>query len=264
MGQRVNRRMAFSAVAGRKKGVARGACQDAVFGKSLNGVSCIALSDGAGSRRLSGTGARRTVQIVVNLVLENFDQIFDQVSQGDINAPKTQIVRSIKEELSTDHFARRGDLEEYACTLIFAAAKENRLLLGHLGDGMAFSIENGNGEVASWPENGEFANETFFVTANDAVERLRLSTEVLEAPRSILLASDGAAVSLLKRADSTVAPAVAKLCEWTTSRARKEMNAVLKANLEGMFRDKTTDDCSIAIMADPAAYISLDAAEISQ
>jgi len=54
------------------------------------------------------------------------------------------------------------------------------LLLGHLGDGMAFSIENGVGEVASWPENGEFANETFFVTANDAIKRLRLSAEVLE------------------------------------------------------------------------------------
>ena len=259
----MNRRMAFSAVAGRKKGVARGACQDAVFGKSLNGVSCIALSDGAGSRRLSGTGARRTVQIVVNLVLENFDQIFDQAYEGDINAPKTHIVRSIKEELSTDRFARRGELEEYACTLIFAAAKENRLLLGHLGDGMAFSIENGIGEVASWPENGEFANETFFVTANDAIKRLRLSAEVLETPKSILLASDGAAVSLLRRSDNIVVPAVAKLCEWTTSRARKEMNVVLKTNLEGMFREKTTDDCSLAIMADPRAQSSTGSFEPS-
>ncbi len=263
MGQRVNRKMAFSAVAGRKKGVARGACQDAVFGKSSNGVSCIALADGAGSKRLSGTGARRVVEIVVNLVLANFDQFFEKASTGDINTPKSTIVHSIIEELSAERYARRGRLEDYACTLIFAAADQKRLLLGHLGDGMAFSIENGVSKVASWPENGEFANETFFVTAKDAIERLRLSTEFFETPRSILLASDGAAVSLLRRADCTVAPAVAKLCEWTASQPRKKMNAVLKINLEGMFREKTTDDCSIAIMADPTAHMSSKAAKIS-
>ena len=263
MGQRVNRKLAFAAVAGRSKGDARGSCQDAVFGKTSNGVSCIALADGAGSKRLSGTGARRAVRIAVDLILNEFDNFFEQVCRGDKAAPKASIVRSIIRELSAERFARRGHLDEYACTLIFAAADQNRLLLGHLGDGIAFSIQNGISEVASWPENGEFANETFFVTANDAVDRLRLSAEFLDVPRSILLASDGAAVSLLRRSDRTVAPAVATLCGWTASQPRIKMNEVIKANLEGMFREKTTDDCSIAVMADPSAPSARTAAVVN-
>ena len=263
MGQRLNRRLAFYAVAGRNKGNARGACQDAVLGKSLHGVSCIALADGAGSRRLSGTGARRTVRIVVDLVVDNFSQIFEQVSQGDVTTASRFVLNSITRELGAERFARRGSLKDYACTLIFAAIEQNQLLLGHLGDGMAFSVENGVSEVSSWPDNGEFANETYFVTAKNAVEHLRLSSEFLEVPRSIMLASDGATVSLLRRSDHIVAPAVAKLCEWTTSRSRKEMNSVLRTNLRGMFCEKTTDDCSIAIMADPRAHMSLEDTEIS-
>lgn len=254
----MNRKLAFAAVAGRSKGNRRGACQDAVFGKSSSGISCVALADGAGSRRLSGTGARRTVRVVVDYVLTNFHTLFESVSRGDNTDAASSIVNLIIRELSSDRFKRRGKLEDYACTLIFAAADSDRTLLGHLGDGVAFSVSSQSAEIASLPDNGEFANETFFFTARDAVERLRLTATKLEAPVSILLASDGAATSLLRQADQAVAPAVYRLCEWTASRPRKEMNAALKANLEGMFLQKTADDCSIAIMADPRAHPALN------
>ena len=158
------------------------------------------------------------------------------------------------EELSSEWYARRGGLEDYACTLIFAAADNDRMVLGHLGDGIAFTVDAQSAEIASAPDNGEYANETFFFTARDAVERLRLTARRLDSPVSVLLASDGAAASLLRRADQAVAPAVSRLCEWTVAHSRKQMHAALKANLEGMFRQKTTDDCSVAIMADPRAH----------
>lgn len=252
------RKLAFAAVAGRNKEDRRGACQDAVYGKSLSGVSCIALADGAGSRRLSGTGARRTVKVVVDYVLANFDTLFEEVSRGDERDAASRIVNLIVTELSSDRFARRGSLEDYACTLIFAAAAGDRVLLGHLGDGIAFSVSAQSAEIASFPDNGEFANETYFVTARDAVEHFRLSAAKPEIPVSILLASDGTTVSLLRRADQAVAPAVGRLCEWTIPRPRTEMNAALKVNLEEIFRQKTTDDCSIAIMADPRAHLVSD------
>lgn len=251
----MKRKLAFSAVAGRKKKVERGACQDAVFGKSLGGTSCVALADGAGSKKLSGTGSRRIVRIVVDLVLNEFNHLFDQVSDGDLSKAKALILTSIVQELSSEKLARRGKLSDYACTLLFAAADNDRLLLGHLGDGMIFSVDDASIEIASLPDNGEFANETFFVTDKDALQSFRLTAETLTTPKSILLASDGAAESLLRRADQTVAPAVGKLCEWTMSRPRKEMNAILRSNLEGMFREKTADDCSIAILADPRLEI---------
>lgn len=252
----MSRKLAFAAVAGRNKEDRPGSCQDAVFGKSLCGISCVALADGAGSRRLSGTGARRTVRVVVEYVLANFDTLFEKVWNGDKRDAASSIVHLIADELSSHRFARRGKLEDYACTLIFAAADDDRMLLGHLGDGIALSVNARSVEVASLPDNGEFANETFFFTAPDAIERFRITAKKLHVPVSILLASDGTAVSLLRRSDLAVAPAAARLCEWTASRSRKVMNAALRANLEGMFREKTTDDCSIAIMADPRVHIS--------
>lgn len=255
----MSKKLAFAAVAGRNKPDKRGACQDAVFGKSLKGISCIALADGAGSRRLSGTGARRAVRVVVDYVLANFDSLFDEVQRDEKRRAASSILDLVLGELSSARFSRRGSLGDYACTLIFAATDEDRLLLGHLGDGIAFSISAESSAIASFPDNGEFANETYFLTADDAIEHFRLAAEKPKTPKSILLASDGAAVSLLRRSDNAVAPAVARLCEWTVSRPRKEMNAALSANLEGMFCEKTTDDCSIAILADPMAHLLSDA-----
>ena len=256
----MSRKLAFAAVAGRKKDDRRGACQDAVFGKSMNGISCVALSDGAGSRRLSGTGARSAVRLVVDHVLANFDAVFEKVWHGGERDVASCMIKLIVDELSSERFARRGSLEDYACTLIFAAAEKDRILLGHLGDGIAFSVGAHTAEITSPPDNGEYANETYFVTGRDAVERFRLTAMRLDTPVSVLLASDGAAASLLRRADQAVAPAVSRLCEWTVARSRKEMNSALKANLEGLFRQKTTDDCSIAILADPRAHSSPEAA----
>ena len=250
----MTKKLAFAAVAGRNKENRQGACQDAVFGKSLSGISCVALADGAGSRRLSGTGARRTVRLVVDHILANFDAVFEKVWCGDERDVASCIIDVIVEELSSEWYARRGGLEDYACTLIFAAADNDRMVLGHLGDGIAFTVDAQSAEIASAPDNGEYANETFFFTARDAVERLRLTARRLDSPVSVLLASDGAAASLLRRADQAVAPAVSRLCEWTVAHSRKQMHAALKANLEGMFRQKTTDDCSVAIMADPRAH----------
>ncbi|MFE3839339.1 PP2C family serine/threonine-protein phosphatase [Pseudogemmobacter sonorensis] len=254
----MSRKLAFAAVAGRNKEDRRGACQDAVFGKSLNGISCIALADGAGSRRLSGTGARKTVRVVVDHILAHFDLLFEQTWRGDRKEATSYILNLISTELSSDRFSRRGSLEDYACTLIFAATDDDRMLLGHLGDGVAFLVDAQSVEISSQPDNGEFANETYFFTAHDAVEHFRLTATKLEAPVSILLASDGAAVSLLRRADQAVAPAVRRLCEWTASRPRRQMNTALKANLEGVFLHKTIDDCSIAIMADPRLHENRD------
>ena len=246
----MTRKLAFSSIAGRNKGNARGVCQDAVFGKTLKGISCIALADGAGSKRLSGTGARKVVRNVVELVLANFDEFFEQVDRGTPETTKRKILNSILKELASARFADQMGINEYACTLIFTAAEKNRFLLGHLGDGIVLSTENGTSKVLSWPDNGEFANETFFVTSKNAFDKLRLSTELLKVPRSVLLASDGAGFSLINNSNKKIAPAVNTLCEWAATRPRKEMNIILKTNLKKMFTVKTIDDCSIAIMVD--------------
>jgi hypothetical protein len=192
----------------------------------------------------------------VDYLIDNFDGFFEQVHSGDADAAASSLVALLVNELSSPAFARRGDLSDYACTLIFAAAVDGRLLIGHLGDGVAFSVSGGRPEVASLPDNGEFSNETYFVTGPDAAQRLRFTARMDPAPQSIVLVSDGTGVSLFKRTDGSVASAVSRLCEWVTVLPRRKMNAVLKDNLQSVFCQKTMDDCSIAIMAAPRSFSS--------
>ncbi|MCY4459379.1 MAG: PP2C family serine/threonine-protein phosphatase [Albidovulum sp.] len=247
----MRRRLAFAAVAGRTKGNVRNACQDDVFGKGIGSLSCVALSDGAGSKKHSRTGARTTVRLVTKLVFQDFDAIFENVHNGNCYRSKKKIIEEICGELKKKRFAIKGNTDEYACTLLFAATNGDKLLFGHLGDGVAVAAEKENCRIYSEPDNGEFANETYFVTSRNAIDRFRLKAEVLSEPLSILLASDGAAQSLIRRTDGKIATAVSTLCKWTCSSNRKTMNRILKKNLETTIRQRTTDDCSIAINADP-------------
>ena len=62
-------RLSYAVLAGRTKPQERGACQDAAFGKSSGDTAAVAICDGAGSRKNSGTGARACSRFVVNLLL---------------------------------------------------------------------------------------------------------------------------------------------------------------------------------------------------
>ena len=59
------------------------------------------------------------------LVLTNFDILYEKVQGGEEKDAAASIVNLIIEKLRSDRFVRRGRLEDYACTLIFAAASDD-------------------------------------------------------------------------------------------------------------------------------------------
>lgn len=222
-------------------------CQDAYATKLYGGAGCIALADGAGSRKHSDRGAQICVDAVSAFVVKQFDTLL-RLSKTHPESVSEIILKVAVVALRRYVRRKKYGIEDLACTLLFAAYKDGNVLAGHLGDGV-IGIQNGNEiRALSLPENGEFANSTYFVTDKGAQSRLRIYQFDVSGKVGVMLMSDGTAESLFNRSTSELAPAAATMFGWARKLSSKKLGAVLEQNLEQVFRLKTTDDCAIAVM----------------
>ena len=157
--------------------------------------------------------------------------------------------------------ARGGREKEFAATLIAVAADGcGRSLVAHLGDGAVLG-RRGDGPVGavSLPDNGEFANVTYFVTDEDAASRVRVSRfprpgASATAPSAFLLFTDGVQGKLLGRWKSE-APAVAALdpSRWLRDHPAAVVKRSLRHALEHDFKPHAGDDLTLVLMTLPGA-----------
>lgn len=222
-------------------------CQDAYAVKLRGGVGCIALADGAGSRRHSDRGAQICVDSVSRFLIKQFDVLLE-LSKMRPESVSEMILRVALVALRRHVRRKKYGIEDLACTLLFAAYKDGNVLAGHLGDGVIGIQDEDEIRVLSFPENGEYANSTYFVTDKGVQSRLRIYQFDISGKAGVILMSDGAAESLFNRSTRELAPAVATMFGWARKLPPKKLRAVLEQNLEQVFRAETTDDCSIAIV----------------
>lgn len=178
-------------------------CQDA-FAHRTDGRRLIAaVADGAGSAARSHEGAQRLCDVVVeelgrcSLALPNGAGEADPVME-DWRTRACSAVRMVRDELryrisQTPESEEAVRLRDYAATLVAVVAEPEGGFFLHIGDGVAAALA----DTAAWsdgvlskPENGEFANETYFFTGDDWRERLRLTC--FGPSELIVLLSDGA------------------------------------------------------------------------
>ncbi|MBN8462845.1 MAG: protein phosphatase 2C domain-containing protein [Dechloromonas sp.] len=222
-------------------------CQDAYATKVLGSVGCVALADGAGSRKHSDRGAQVCVDAVSGFVAKQFDTLV-RLSESRPAAVREMILQCAVVALRRYVRRKKYGIEDLACTLLFAAFKDGHVLAGHLGDGVIGVLNGAEVRVLSLPENGEYANSTFFVTDKGASSHLRIYQFEVSGSVGLMLMSDGTAESLFNRSTKDLAPAVTTIFSWARKLPAKELSAVLTQNLEQIFRAKTSDDCSVAIL----------------
>ena len=178
-------------------------CQDNVASACKNGVHAIALSDGGGSRKFSEVGSEYSTRAVCALLVEKFDDFYarqQQIAEGGPKADKLlmrlrlEILDAVLDALRTQVTPERA-LPDFGCTLQFAAVKDGRYIVGHVGDGVIAALyQRGLArrvEVLSHPENGGGPNITFFITDHDAKDHLRLQHGECHQLEGILMMSDG-------------------------------------------------------------------------
>jgi len=155
-----------------------GTCQDAnecqVY--SLPGgeqVFAAAVADGAGSAACSGEGAAKTCRALLDLIHDHLcsGSSVEHITR-DIAASWIAELQSL---LDKEAITLSRERREFACTVLGLIASESCAACLQIGDGvivLADSEEHAYGHVF-WPDRGEYANTTHFVTEEDAIEHLQ-------------------------------------------------------------------------------------------
>jgi hypothetical protein len=149
----------------------------------------IALADGAGSAEYSDLGARLAVEAALQ-VLENSLTSSDP-NHLDFESCMRAAFESAQQALFE---VAEGDgipLRSLATTLTCVAAADGFLTVGQLGDGSVV-VQTSEDELVAvtQPQRGEYANETFFLVQEDALDHLQM--QVLHYPvHALAVLSDG-------------------------------------------------------------------------
>ena len=151
-------------------------------------VLIAALADGAGSAEMAEVGAALATSLVTEIVADALTEVLGRSSLADILRYAVGETRQAI-ELKAGHDARA--INDYASTLLVAVLSPTSGAIGQIGDGAAV-IDDGAGSwrPVHWPDHGEYANTTSFLTQNDALDQLRVAT--FDQPvRRVALFSDG-------------------------------------------------------------------------
>lgn len=144
-------------------------CQDYCAGTIAGATLIAACADGAGSAELSQLGSKAAVSR------------FLEVASGDAVPTKEQVeawVDAARQRLIEEAEANGSTPRQLACTFLAALVGDGWAAFAQLGDGViVFNGPNGY-EFAFWPDNGEYANSTRFLSEDDY--RLHLRVEIVE------------------------------------------------------------------------------------
>lgn len=236
-------------IAGRSHSKTNTPCQDYAATRIQGDFACIALADGAGSKKHSAYGARSVVKAVTRALAKRFDELWAISDESPAEA-SSELIGCCLSALKHQAQKLNCELSQLASTLMFVAHSKGRFLAGHVGDGcIIHQQDDGDVAVISHPENGEYANTTFFVTDPGVHSHFRLYRGSSGLGSGFVVMSDGTAESLYRRANkSPAAPAIRKLISWCSTTSPKEMRAALAKNLENSFSAKSADDCSIGVL----------------
>ncbi len=151
-------------------------CQDAghyaVIGSALVGVVC----DGAGSASAGQEGAEFFARKVTARIAEAIEAgQFAGMAPADYRAPLAEIIQAARAQLGEIAAARQLALRDFSCTLVGCILSGDGGCFFHIGDGFAIYMRGDGESVLSQPENGEYADETYFVTDDSWNSHLRVT-----------------------------------------------------------------------------------------
>ena len=148
---------------------------------------------------------------------------------------------------------RRGlSARDFACTLVLALSNGHETLVAHIGDGgiVARLADGGTWQALSWPDHGEYASTTRFVTDKPPTP---LRTNITRQPIDALaLFSDGIERMVLDMATQTP---FARFFSTMAAPLPKEpgkahtLSGQLKAYLDSEAVNSRTDDDKTLVMA---------------
>lgn len=219
-----------------------------------------AVCDGAGSARLSHFGSKVFAEAVVDALINySEDRIFPEeayirsVIISAISSAQEKLLLEYPEvELTTgENKSRRpSTIRDFHSTLVAVIANERGGAFIHVGDGVgtAFSSNNLKASVVSKPENGEYVNQTYFVTEGNWEERLRIKP-FYQYCDTILLMSDGVSPMAMSKGGVLVEKFVSPLLSFIRDNEREKSEIALQNTLSKESVRRVTGDDKTLVWA---------------
>ena len=251
-------RTAYASAAGTSHARTATPCQDAgrcevLVAADGTEVLVASVSDGAGSAARSEHGARLAVDLFQSACAEAAR------SAPDLAALDAEWARAwlagLQAEIGALAQAEGAAPADYACTFLGAVVSETAAVFVQIGDGAIVVGDTADGFDGHawifWPQHGEFANSTFFVTMEHAADLLQF--EKRAAVHELAMFSDGLERLILDmRARIVHSPSLRPVLGWLagTQPCRDgAASAVLAAYLESPNVNRRTDDDKTLVMA---------------
>lgn len=162
-------------------------CQDAFeyLASSDGQWAAIVVSDGAGSAARAEEGSALVSRYLAKKLIELSEQFNNRVPGAWINDFVIEQVLEVRNLLRKT--AKSDNIQDFHSTLVACLVGPNGGFTIHIGDGAILSgviksNQLGDSDSAtmqltgfSKPENGEYSNETFFITEGDWIKHIRIS-----------------------------------------------------------------------------------------
>lgn len=240
-------------------------CQDSSCVKQTENALFVAVSDGLGSAAHSHVGSYTVCQVATEYVYAQLSAHHEtqQRKKGclrvfsDTTAPPIEYAKlcrdaftQARKALVTTAQQQHHELREYGCTLLLAIVRHDYWAVMHIGDGAVIGIfPDDRVQTISTPDNGEFLNVTFPITADDYLTQVHFS-EKSESLAGVVLMSDGVQPMSINYKTHVAFPGFfTPLIEWfRTLPASEDVNARIATMLDSaQFRQKSDDDMTLVI-----------------
>jgi hypothetical protein len=223
-------------------------CQDfhlAVF--PAKGWLVAIVSDGAGSASRAAEGAKAICEglaaALSKRLVKHTTGVFEEATCRTWIVDAVELVRTKLVQEFPDHA-----LSAFHATLVGVIAGPEGGVFFHVGDGSALATDTTSfsPSVMSLPENGEFANDTYFFTQDDWTDHLRLTSFGREFDLVALMSDGVTPFALAPGAAGPHIPFFAPLSKYLAEHSEDEGREALAATLgKDTIRRITGDDKSL-------------------
>lgn len=142
-----------------------------VDGEDGHEILCAMVSDGAGSAQYGGEGASLTCRILSQAVRQHFSKTNLMPSAEEV----WSWIDAIRDRMQLAAENRGVVRKSFACTLVMLITRLDESIIVHIGDGAVVARnQTGEWKALTWPENGEYASSTYFIT-DDPEPRMRFT-----------------------------------------------------------------------------------------
>jgi hypothetical protein len=198
-------KLLFQSVQGTAHERAGQPCQDSCrvrLRRTAHGpVLVLACADGAGSASHAEVGARLACRGVVRLVLDDLRNGLPvaQVERDTVLSWHERLRQQFRKEAEQ----RQLDVHQLACTLLLAVVADDAAAFSQVGDGAIVLADGDAYRTVFWPQNGEYANSTNFLTDDAFADSLAFDRRTGQVDE-LALFTDGLQMLALNFADHTV------------------------------------------------------------